>query len=90
MIRESGAGCRSLFLLDEIFKGTNTVERIAAGKAVLSHIAKNGKVHFDYLLKHGKMTTRNAIRILEINGYPKEIIEEARRTSQRIQNGGVV
>lgn len=29
----------SLFILDEIFKGTNTVERIAGGKAILSHLA---------------------------------------------------
>lgn len=27
-----------LFALDELFKGTNTVERIAAGKAVLAHL----------------------------------------------------
>lgn len=31
-----GAPC--LFALDELFKGTNTVERIAAGKAVLAHL----------------------------------------------------
>ena len=28
-----------LFLLDEIFKGTNTIERISAGKAVLSSLS---------------------------------------------------
>ena len=49
---------------------------------------ENGKVHFDYLLKSGRMTTRNAIRILEINGYPQEIIREARETSLRISDGG--
>ena len=40
MIEESGSGIPSLFLLDEIFKGTNTVERISAGKAVLSYLTK--------------------------------------------------
>ncbi len=35
-----------LFLLDEIFKGTNTIERISAGKAVLSYIAKNNNLVF--------------------------------------------
>jgi hypothetical protein len=111
LIKESQSGIKTLFLLDEIFKGTNTIERIAAGKAVLSYIGKNGNivfvsthdieltdllsssyelfhfteivegnlVHFDYKLKEGKLTTRNAIRILEINGYPRELIEEARR-----------
>ena len=29
-----------LFILDEIFKGTNTVERIAAGKSILSYLNK--------------------------------------------------
>ena len=32
----------NLFLLDELFKGTNTAERIAAGKAVLSNLAQHG------------------------------------------------
>lgn len=29
-----------LFVLDEIFKGTNTIERISGGKAILSHLNK--------------------------------------------------
>lgn len=119
LIEESHAGIRSLFLLDEIFKGTNTIERIAAGKAVLSHLCRNSNVvfvsthdieltellkdeyelyhfteevhdnavHFDYKLKEGKLKTRNAIRILEINGYPKDVIEEAKEISNKaIQN----
>jgi DNA mismatch repair ATPase MutS len=100
---------KNLFLLDEIFKGTNTVERIASGKAVLSELAKsdnkilvsthdieltemlsneyelyhfsekvnNNTVGFDYKLKNGKLKHRNAIRILEINDYPSEVVEEA-------------
>lgn len=39
MINEANSAEANLFLLDEIFKGTNTVERIAAGKAVLSSLA---------------------------------------------------
>lgn len=38
MLVESREGNRNLFLLDEIFKGTNTTERIAAAKAVLSYL----------------------------------------------------
>ncbi|WP_298517878.1 DNA mismatch repair protein MutS [uncultured Kordia sp.] len=41
MIAESEKDTINLFLLDELFKGTNTVERISAGKAVLSALAKN-------------------------------------------------
>ncbi|MDC0304028.1 DNA mismatch repair protein MutS [Flavobacteriales bacterium] len=109
MIDQIEGGKRSLFLLDEIFKGTNTVERISAGKAVLSALSKkpnlvfvsthdieladllkeeydlyhfseivnSQNVAFDYKLKNGKLKNRNAIRILEINDYPKELISEA-------------
>ncbi len=98
-----------VFLLDEIFKGTNTVERISAGKAILSSLSQNNnivfvsthdieltellneeydlyhfseivtdnKVDFDYLLKKGSLKTRNAIRILQLNNYPDQIINEA-------------
>ena len=109
MIDNSMDGKPNLFLLDEIFKGTNTVERISAGKAVLSFLTKaenivfvsthdieladllkdeyklyhfsekldNKTVAFDYKLKEGKLKNRNAIRILEINNYPEDIISEA-------------
>ncbi len=46
MIEKGNSTTPHLFLLDEIFKGTNTVERISAGKAVLSSLAKNGNVVF--------------------------------------------
>ncbi|WP_321516586.1 MutS-related protein [Marinifilum fragile] len=109
MIDNASNGKANLFLLDEIFKGTNTVERISAGKAVLSALGKNknfvfvsthdieltdllsdeyelyhfsevvneNKVDFDYKLKPGKLKNRNAIRILEINDYPGDVIDEA-------------
>ncbi len=105
----------SLFILDEIFKGTNTIERISGGKAILSFLNKennfvlvsthdieltellvnNGyelfhfsekiekdKLLFDHKLKKGKLKTRNAIKILELYGYPKEIISDARKTEK--------
>lgn len=46
MITESEKGKANLFLLDEIYKGTNTIERIAAGKAVLSSMAKGDNIVF--------------------------------------------
>lgn len=116
MIQSSEEETPYLFLLDEIFKGTNTIERISAGKAVLSYLTKNNnlvfvsthdielaellykeynlyhfseiisddKVDFDYKLKEGKLTTRNAIRILDINNYPKAVIEEAELMAERL------
>ena len=46
MITESKSENANLFLLDEIFKGTNTVERISAGKAVLSSLNEDNNIVF--------------------------------------------
>jgi DNA mismatch repair ATPase MutS len=46
MIDQGQNGNSNLFLLDEIFKGTNTVERISAGKAVLSALTKADNIVF--------------------------------------------
>jgi DNA mismatch repair ATPase MutS len=46
MIDKSKNEKPNLFLLDEIFKGTNTVERISAGKAVLSYLAGDDNIVF--------------------------------------------
>ncbi len=118
MIDKSKENKPNLFLLDEIFKGTNTIERISAGKAVLSALSKNtsltfvsthdieladllnaefdlyhfseivdhSNVAFDYKLKPGKLKKRNALRILELNDYPKEIIAEAIQLSKKLDN----
>lgn len=106
-----------LFVLDEIFKGTNTVERVSGGKAILSYLnSKNHvvfvsthdieltsllekenyelyhfsesindeKLHFDHTLKAGRLKTRNAIKILELYGYPSKIIKDARKLGDDI------
>lgn len=46
MIDKSKDDNSNLFLLDEIFKGTNTIERISAGKAVLSSLTKGDNIVF--------------------------------------------
>ena len=115
---ESSENGHHIYLLDEIFKGTNTLERIGAAKAVLSHLIKNGnivfvsthdielaelldseyelyhfcehiqkgEVKFDYLLKPGKLTSFNAIKILKMSGYADEIIEEANDTILKLMD----
>ena len=101
-----------LLLLDELFKGTNTQERIAATKAVLAYLQPRGWVvaathdgelgsllqscfveyhfcetvtaedwHFDYLLKAGPLTTRNAIRLLARLHYPAQVVADAQALS---------
>ena len=50
MIKASQTNDQCLFLLDEIFKGINTVERISAGKAVLT--ALNSKKNIVFISTH--------------------------------------
>lgn len=116
MVEASRSGFQNLFLLDEMFKGTNTVERIAAGSSVLTYlnnednfvfisthdlelteylkegfdlyhfteVVENESIFFDYKLKAGHLETTNAIRILELNKYPIEIIAEAKQLAEHI------
>jgi DNA mismatch repair ATPase MutS len=101
-----------LLLLDELFKGTNTQERIAANKAVLAYLQPRGWVvaathdgelgallqssfveyhfcetvtaddwYFDYRLKVGPLTTRNAIRLLARLHYPAQVVADAQALS---------
>ncbi len=46
LIKESEKSFQSLFILDEVFKGTNTIERVAAAKAILSYLNKNKNIVF--------------------------------------------
>lgn len=101
-----------LLLLDELFKGTNTQERIAANKAVLAYLQPRSWVvaathdgelgallqscfveyhfcetvtaedwYFDYRLKAGPLTTRNAIRLLARLHYPAQVVAAAQMVS---------
>jgi len=115
LIKASEQSNPCLFVLDEIFKGTNTLERISGGKAILSYLNRkdhlvlvsthdieltdllqdqgydlyhfaekieNNQLIFDHKLKKGKLTTRNAIKILELYDYPDSIITDAQNTLQ--------
>ncbi len=49
-----------------------------------SEIIKDNNVDFDYKLKGGKLKNRNAIRILQINDYPNDLINEANEISKKL------
>lgn len=97
-----------LFIIDEIFRGTNTIERLGISAAVLKHLNHNNIVlvtthdielqelldnsyamyHFsehaegkllcfDYKIKEGPCSSGNAIKLLELKGYPESITNEA-------------
>ncbi len=46
LIKESDNDFQHLFIIDEVFKGTNTIERIAGAKAILSYLNKNNNIVF--------------------------------------------
>lgn len=99
-------GCK-IFLIDELFNGTNTVERLAVARAVLESLCQNAQVlatthdvelqtdlmhyydlfyfqedpdvdgYFDWQIRSGAATNRNAIRLLAREGFPSEIVDNA-------------
>ena len=116
LVRASADPAPCLFLLDELFRGTNAVERIAAAEAVLSELVGGepggrGGPHrvitathdgelvdllrdtyapfhltdslgadgllFEYRLKRGPATTRNAIALLRLSGAPDGVVNRA-------------
>jgi len=46
-----------------------------------TEMIENDELLFDHKIKPGELKTRNAIKILELSQYPKEIIDEARKLS---------
>ena len=103
-VEAADSGQCGLFLLDEPFSGTNTVERLALGRAVLESLSAHAIVlatthdvelqadlsahydlfhfqedpdvdgYFDYRLRLGHSAKRNAIRLLEREGFPEKLI----------------
>lgn len=110
-----------LCIIDEVLRGTNTIERIAASSRILKELGQphvlsfaathdielsyilNGiyenyhfeeevlekEVVFNYLLKPGRATTRNAIRLLEMLGYDEVLVEDAGRAAAEFEQTGV-
>jgi DNA mismatch repair ATPase MutS len=44
LIEASEKAFQNLFIIDEVFKGTNTIERVAAAKAILTFLNKNENI----------------------------------------------
>lgn len=98
-------------MVDEVLRGTNTMERIAAATQILKEISSEGilciaathdeeltrtlekeyenyhfeeelvegDVRFSYQLKKGRVSSSNAIRLLEEFGFSRQITEGARK-----------
>lgn len=106
--------------IDEVLRGTNTIERIAASSRILDALAhmnalcfaathdielttileksfsnyhfqeevSDNDVTFDYILYPGRATSRNAIKLLGMIGFDKEIIEEATMAARDFESLG--
>jgi DNA mismatch repair ATPase MutS len=113
-------GQNVLCFVDEVLRGTNTVERIAASTQILKKLADSGvecfaathdieltallkndfyichfegdvsdnDVKFDYILKEGPATTRNAIRLLGVLGYDENIVNRAQEMADGFMKSG--
>lgn len=102
IIKASELNKNIFFLLDELFKGTNSIDRHAGVKALINQLSKqgalgmvsthdlelcelerenekiknynfqehyiNGEIKFDYKIREGKSTTRNAIYLIKLAG----------------------
>lgn len=109
-----------LCFIDEVLRGTNTVERIAASAEILKSLAgekvlcfaathdielthllegtfdnyhfqeeiAEHDILFNYILYQGRATSRNAIRLLGIIGYDREIIRRADATAEHFLESG--
>lgn len=110
-----------LCIIDEVLRGTNTIERIAASSRILAGLnqkwilpfaathdielsyiledryrnlhfeeeIRDGQVWFHYLLKEGRATTRNAIRLLSVMDYDEEIVREAEAAAAEFEQTGL-
>ena len=110
-----------LCVIDEVLRGTNTIERIAASSQILNSLRGNWilpfaathdielsyildeiytnyhfeeevreqEVVFNYLLKPGRATTRNAIRLLDMLGYDQELVKNAGNAAAEFERTGI-
>lgn len=113
-------GIPVLCFIDEVLRGTNTLERIASSSQILKYISqtnamcfaathdlelakilsgrfnnyhfeetvKENNVTFDYKLRKGTTNTRNAIKLLDMTGYSKEITNSAEKAAQFFLENG--
>lgn len=110
-----------LCFVDEVLRGTNTVERIAASTQILKYLSdkkcicfaathdgeltflleneydnyhfeekiQDGDVLFNYILQKGRATTRNAIKLLDVMGFPDELVDKAESLAEKFIEKGV-
>lgn len=121
ILEQTGDKVPVLCFVDEVLRGTNTLERIAASAQILRSFADTNticfaathdleltqmlerhydnyhfqeqivkdEVVFDYRLQSGKAVSRNAIKLLGMMGYSKDIIKKAEELANTFLEKGV-
>lgn len=109
-----------LCAVDEVLRGTNTIERIAASTEILKALCRMGflclvathdaelctlaggewelahfqetitqqEILFDYRLRSGSATSRNAIDLLRLIGFDEKLVEAAHERANRYVESG--
>ena len=120
ILSHADEGIPMLCFVDEVLRGTNTVERISASAQILKSLSKKqvlcfaathdielthmlqneysnyhfqeeiqeNDILFNYELYRGRAVSRNAIKLLSMIGYDKEIIENAEHTAMHFLKTG--
>ena len=110
-----------LCCIDEVLRGTNTIERIAASSEILKKLNDEGvicfaathdielarilgrhyanyhfqekieddKIIFDYILYDGCSVTKNAIKLLGLLEYEKEVVDLAKGLADTFEKTGI-
>lgn len=110
----------TLCFIDEVLRGTNTLERVAASSRILSYLARKNtmvfaashdielthilesdysnyhfqeriekdEIIFDYKLYQGKAISKNAIKLLDMLKFPKEITHAAEAAAESFLRTG--
>lgn len=114
-------GVPVLCFIDEILRGTNTVERVAASSMLLEALSGENAmcfaathdieltylleeeysnyhfsehmneedISFDYQIKEGRADSRNAIRLLAMVGFERELVERSTKRVETFLKEGV-
>lgn len=120
ILDSAGADGPVLCVIDEVLRGTNTVERIAASCEVLRALAARGalclaathdaelcglledaydqfhfeelvgrqEMLFDYKLRPGRASSRNAIHLLRLIGFDESIVQKAHDRADHYMKSG--
>lgn len=117
---EAHKGEKVIAFTDELLRGTNTIERIAACNSILKNLASDDTLvfaathdieltdlldgqytnyHFDedfvdddvvfnYLIKDGKATSKNAIKLLSVMGFDNSVVSESQTLADKFLKEG--